>query len=146
MRKQSSCFFCSSYIIIVLPLFFRLFRFSRWTVRVAEAIHLYEAWLALLAIVVWHLFFVMFRPGTFPVSFTVFTGRMEPSELQHEHPEEYERAYAGALSRAPIQDSAADEARVAEPHTKMQGTPREEQRSPAADATTSESGKEGGSS
>ncbi len=73
-----------------------------WMVRVAEAIHLYEAWLALLAIVVWHLFFVMFRPGTFPVSFTVITGRMEPEELEHEHPEEYRRAYPRALSREQV--------------------------------------------
>jgi formate dehydrogenase gamma subunit len=79
-----------------------------WLVRVAEAIHLYEAWLAFLAIVVWHLFFVMFRPGTFPVSFTVLTGRMEPDELQHEHPEEYRRRYQTALSRTRVEPSAAE--------------------------------------
>jgi len=80
-----------------------------WLVRVAESIHLYEAWLAFLAIVVWHLFFVMFRPGTFPVSFTVFTGRMEPTELQHEHPEEYRREYATTLSRATTHSASATE-------------------------------------
>jgi cytochrome b subunit of formate dehydrogenase len=73
----------------------------RWLVRVAEAVHLYEAWLALLAIVVWHLFFVMLRPGTFPLSFTVISGRMDPEELEHEHPEEYRTLYHRALRRPP---------------------------------------------
>lgn len=78
-----------------------------WLVRVAEAIHLYEAWLAFLAIVVWHLFFVMFRPGTFPLSFTVITGRMEPDELRHEHPEEYRRTYQAALRRSRVEPTGS---------------------------------------
>ena len=72
-----------------------------WLVRVAEAIHLYEAWLAFLAIVVWHFFFVMLRPGVFPLSFTVFDGRMDPEELEKEHPEEYQALYARRLQRPP---------------------------------------------
>lgn len=63
-----------------------------WLVRVAEAVHLYEAWLAFLAIVVWHFFFVLFRPGI-PGSFTAITGRMDPEELAHEHPGEYANLY-----------------------------------------------------
>jgi predicted CXXCH cytochrome family protein len=74
-----------------------------WLVRVSEAVHLYEAWLAFLAIVVWHLFFVMLRPGAFPISFTTFTGRMDPEELAHEHPEEYARQYGSSLSREKLQ-------------------------------------------
>jgi predicted CXXCH cytochrome family protein len=70
-----------------------------WLVRVAEAVHLYEAWLAFLAIVVWHFFFVMLRPGTFPVSFTVVTGKMDQRELEHEHPEEYRRVERQRLHR-----------------------------------------------
>ena len=63
-----------------------------WLVRVAEAIHLYEAWLAFLAIVVWHLFFVVVRPGI-PGAFTAITGKMDPEELAHEHPEDYAHSY-----------------------------------------------------
>jgi formate dehydrogenase gamma subunit len=70
-----------------------------WLVRVAEAIHLYEAWLAFLAIVVWHFFFVIVRPGTFPVSMTVVDGKMDPRELEHEHPEDYRRTYGRPLRR-----------------------------------------------
>lgn len=76
-----------------------------WLVRVSEAIHFYEAWLAFLAIVVWHLFFVLVRPGvrgTFPA----WTGRMEPEHLQHEHPEEYARTEGARPSRAKVQADA----------------------------------------
>jgi cytochrome b subunit of formate dehydrogenase len=72
-----------------------------WLVRVAENIHLYEAWLAFLAIVVWHLFYVLMRPGI-PGTFTALTGRMDPEELAHEHPEEYARFYDPRPSRARI--------------------------------------------
>lgn len=72
-----------------------------WMVKVAEAIHLYEAWLAFLAIVVWHLFFVLLRPGI-QGSFTALTGKMDPEELAHEHPAEYARFYGKHPSREKI--------------------------------------------
>ena len=65
----------------------------KWLVRVAEAVHLYEAWLAFLAIVVWHLFFTVFRPGVFPLSFTFITGRIDAEEMAHEHPEDHARVH-----------------------------------------------------
>ena len=93
-----------------------------WLFRVAEAVHLYEAWLALLAIVVWHFFFVMLRPGIFPGSFTVLDGRMEPEELEREHPEEYWTHYRKRLRRPAPEDAgdkepAADAAMIAAPVT-----------------------------
>ncbi len=42
----------------------------QWTITVAETVHYYEAWLATLAIVVWHLFFVMLHPDEYPMSMT----------------------------------------------------------------------------
>lgn len=65
---------------------------ASWHVRVAEAVHFYEAWLAFLAILVWHLFYVLLRPGI-TGSFTALTGRMDPEELAHEHPAEFARHY-----------------------------------------------------
>lgn len=64
-----------------------------WLVRVSETVHLYEAWLAMLAIIVWHFFFVMFRPGVFPVSFTMMDGNIQQEELRHEHRAEYDSLY-----------------------------------------------------
>ncbi len=56
-----------------------------WFIKVSEIVHFYEAILATLAIIVWHWFFVMFRPKEYPVSFTVFDGKMSVSHYKEEH-------------------------------------------------------------
>jgi formate dehydrogenase gamma subunit len=61
-----------------------------WIVKIAETIHLYEAWLATLAIAVFHFFFVIFHPEQYPMSFTWLTGEMTESEVKHHHPEWYQ--------------------------------------------------------
>ena len=61
-----------------------------WIVKVAETIHLYEAWLATLAIVVFHFFFVIFHPEQYPMSFTWLTGKMTVSECKEHHAAWYE--------------------------------------------------------
>jgi len=45
-------------------------------VRVSEVIHFYEAILAVSAILVWHFFFVIVKPGTYPMSWIWLSGRM----------------------------------------------------------------------
>jgi formate dehydrogenase gamma subunit len=37
-----------------------------WLIKVAEVIHYWEAWLATLAIIIWHLFFTIFHPEEYP--------------------------------------------------------------------------------
>jgi formate dehydrogenase gamma subunit len=61
-----------------------------WTVGASQTVHFYEAWLATLAIIVWHGFFVMFHPDQYPMSWIWLTGRMSEEEAQHHHPEWYE--------------------------------------------------------
>jgi cytochrome b subunit of formate dehydrogenase len=56
-----------------------------WAVRVCETIHFYEAILAITAILIWHLFFVVFKRGTYPMSWTWITGRMPLTEWEHHH-------------------------------------------------------------
>jgi cytochrome b subunit of formate dehydrogenase len=56
-----------------------------WMVRVAETIHYYEAILAVSAIVIWHLFFTVVRPGIYPMSWTWITGRMPKHEWETHH-------------------------------------------------------------
>jgi len=63
----------------------------KWAFDIAELVHYYEAVLATLAIVVWHLFFVMFHPEEYPMSTTWLSGKMSMKELKHRHPLEYER-------------------------------------------------------
>ncbi len=61
-----------------------------WVVAASQTVHFYEAWLATLAIVVWHFFFVIFHPDAYPVSFTFMNGRMSEEDAKHHHPRWYE--------------------------------------------------------
>lgn len=55
------------------------------TIPAAQTIHYYEAWLATLAILVWHFFFVIFHPDEYPMSWTWITGRMSRRHAEEHH-------------------------------------------------------------
>jgi cytochrome b subunit of formate dehydrogenase len=57
---------------------------------VARTVHYYEAWLATLAILVWHFYFVIFNPDVYPMSAAWLTGRLSEEEMRDEHPLELE--------------------------------------------------------
>jgi len=59
---------------------------SREFVEVMRVIHLYEAWLATLAILVWHMYGVIFKPGVFPGNPSWITGKMPLEMYEEEHP------------------------------------------------------------
>lgn len=63
----------------------------KWLLDAATVVHYYEAWLATLAILVWHFYFVIFNPRVYPMSLVWLTGRMSEEEMAHEHPLELER-------------------------------------------------------
>jgi len=54
--------------------------FPKWVLDVARIIHYYEAVLAVLAILVWHLYFTMFDPSHYPVNFSMITGKVTKEE------------------------------------------------------------------
>jgi cytochrome b subunit of formate dehydrogenase len=58
----------------------------RWVVEVATTIHYYEAILACLAIVVWHLYHVIFDPDVYPLNRAAWDGRVSREWLEEEHP------------------------------------------------------------
>ncbi len=60
-----------------------------WLIKVAEIIHFYEAVLATLAIIVWHWFFVMFRPSQYPMSFAWISGTVPLKEYREHHEEHF---------------------------------------------------------
>jgi len=70
-------------------------------VRVAEAIHFYEAILAVSAIAIWHFFFVIFLPAVYPMSTTWIDGRMPAGEWKEFHAGQYAQE-----GEAPIQSPA----------------------------------------
>ncbi len=53
---------------------------------VARTIHYYEAWLATLAILVWHFYFVMFNPDAYPLNLAFWKGTLTEEEMEEEHP------------------------------------------------------------
>jgi cytochrome b subunit of formate dehydrogenase len=62
-----------------------------WTFEVCRVVHGFEATLAFLAIIIWHMYHVHLRPGVFPMSRVFLTGLVSRSELRHHHPAEYAR-------------------------------------------------------
>jgi cytochrome b subunit of formate dehydrogenase len=50
-------------------------------------IHYYEAWLATLAILVWHIYGTVFSPSAYPMNTAWLSGRMPADMYTHEHPE-----------------------------------------------------------
>jgi cytochrome b subunit of formate dehydrogenase len=73
--------------------------FDNWVVRllpkgvldVALVIHYYEAWLATLAILVWHLYSTVFSPHVYPMNPSWLTGMMPEKMYLREHPEDFEQ-------------------------------------------------------
>jgi cytochrome b subunit of formate dehydrogenase len=61
---------------------------------VARTIHYYEAWLATLAIIVWHIYFVIFNPDIYPMNLAWLKGSLTETEMEEEHPLELQRLKA----------------------------------------------------
>ncbi len=57
---------------------------------VARTVHFYEAWLATLAIIVWHFYYVIFNPDVYPMNLAWLTGTLSEEEMREEHPLELE--------------------------------------------------------
>ncbi len=57
-----------------------------WAVKVSEVVHLFEAWLATLAILVFHFFYVFGHPDVYPFNTSMVNGRMTEKEAKHHHP------------------------------------------------------------
>jgi cytochrome b subunit of formate dehydrogenase len=64
---------------------------AKWVLDLVTLVHYYEAWLAALAILVWHFYYVVFNPDVYPMNWTWLTGKVSEEMLRHEHPREYER-------------------------------------------------------
>ena len=74
---------------------------------ISRTVHFYEAILATLAILVWHLYFVIFNPVVYPMNLSWLTGRMSEKEMHDEHPLELERLKAQRRDEAEAAESAS---------------------------------------
>jgi formate dehydrogenase gamma subunit len=57
---------------------------------ISTLVHFYEAWLATLAIFVWHFYFVIFNPEVYPLNTAFINGVLTEEEMMNEHPRELE--------------------------------------------------------
>lgn len=65
---------------------------------IARTVHYYEAWLAFLAIVVWHFYFVIFNPDAYPLNLAFWKGTITEEEMAEEHPLELDKIKASEKS------------------------------------------------
>ncbi len=65
--------------------------FPLWMMDVFTVIHLYEAWLATLAIFVWHFYYVIFNPEVYPLNQSMIDGQISVHEMEREHGRELAR-------------------------------------------------------
>jgi cytochrome b subunit of formate dehydrogenase len=76
-----------------------------WVTDVATVVHFYEAILASLAILVWHMYAVIFDPVVYPMDTAWLTGRSAPGrQLERQGPAQ--RARAETLEGEPASDEA----------------------------------------
>jgi formate dehydrogenase gamma subunit len=67
---------------------------DKWVLDLATIVHYYEAWLAFLAIMVWHVYQTVLNPDVYPMNWTWITGKIPDELLRHEHGAEWERLRA----------------------------------------------------
>jgi cytochrome b subunit of formate dehydrogenase len=58
----------------------------RWIIDVATTVHFYEAILAILAILVWHFYHVIFDPDVYPMNLAWWDGKVPEKWYHEEHP------------------------------------------------------------
>jgi formate dehydrogenase gamma subunit len=70
---------------------------DKWVLDLTTIIHYYEAWLAFLAIVVWHIYQNVVNPDVYPMNWAWLTGRIPEEQLRHEHRAEWEGIVAAEM-------------------------------------------------
>jgi cytochrome b subunit of formate dehydrogenase/nitrate/TMAO reductase-like tetraheme cytochrome c subunit len=75
---------------------------------VARTVHYYEAWLAMLSILIWHFYFVMFNPDTYPINLAFWKGTLTEAEMEEEHPAELEQIRERAAADAAAREQAPE--------------------------------------
>jgi len=81
-----------------------------WGLDLATMVHYYEAWLAFLAILIWHLYQNILNPDVYPMNWGWVTGLISEEQMRHEHAAEWERMEAARIqAEAAARAAAGDE-------------------------------------
>jgi cytochrome b subunit of formate dehydrogenase len=78
---------CTGILLVFDNYFSQRWYLPKGFLDVMRVIHYYEALLATLGILVWHIYGVVFSPAAYPMNPAWLTGRMPKSMHDHEHPE-----------------------------------------------------------
>jgi cytochrome b subunit of formate dehydrogenase len=97
-----------------------------WLIDVVLTIHLYEAILATLAMLVWHFYEVILDPDVYPMNWAWWDGRMSLEHYQEEHPLDTETIFQAVKKE---RDVAAGEQKSAADHHE----PKSENEEPSQD-------------
>lgn len=76
--------------ILYLPVFFTKL-LPGVIIPIAKFVHGYEALLAFLVIIIWHMYGAHFNPGVFPFDSSIFTGKISRERMEKEHTQELAR-------------------------------------------------------
>lgn len=77
-------------LVLLFPIFVTRFLPGE-IIPASKLAHGNEGLMALLVVVVWHIYNAHLNPDVFPFDTTIFTGKISTERLLHEHPREYER-------------------------------------------------------
>jgi cytochrome b subunit of formate dehydrogenase len=91
--------------------------FPKWALDLITVIHLYEAWLATLAIVVWHFYYVLFNPDVYPLNTSMLDGKITEKEQRDEYFLEWQ-AIQKALAEEELDGGESKVKEVAKPADK----------------------------
>jgi cytochrome b subunit of formate dehydrogenase len=95
---------CTGFVLL-LPLLATKFLPGQ-VIPAAKVAHGNEGLMAMLVVIVWHLFNVHLAPEVFPMSRTIFTGKISRERMRHEHGIEYARQFPEEASDAPTDPDA----------------------------------------
>lgn len=74
--------------VLYFPIFFTKL-LPGVVIPLAKTVHGYEALLAFLVIIIWHMYGAHFNPDVFPFDPSIFTGKISRERMEKDHPLEY---------------------------------------------------------
>ncbi|HUV30522.1 MAG TPA: cytochrome b/b6 domain-containing protein [Acidobacteriota bacterium] len=129
-------------VVMILTGFFLWFDnvavlwFPKGFLDVMLVIHYYEAWLASLAILVWHMYSTVFNPSVYPMNPSWIDGMMPLDVYRHEHPDDPALAQfdeAGSGDRAESTQPAISRLLVPRPPVQVSSSAQADSGDPPAD-------------
>jgi cytochrome b subunit of formate dehydrogenase len=102
---------------------FALRHFPKWVLDAATALHFYEAILATVSILIWHLYTVIFDPDVYPMDRAWLTGKTSADHLRHTRPPYYSEL-RGRKENARQEPTAEAEAPSAPEETQHEDPPK----------------------